>query len=128
MKLIQKYPLNWFSLYTYELTDSAVIQSYKSIWGEWERPIPLKDISPLTGQSTFGNKALDNIAWVLFGIAFMLYILHVLKTLSVVLFLTGVACFAVRLIWQETYTVFNNAFSHESLFLIRRTRKGKEAT
>src|SRR5215471_588074 len=127
MKLIQKYPLNWYSQYTYEITDSTVTQSYRSLWGAWQRPLPLKDISPLVGQTTSGNKSRDNLAWTAWGIAAVLFFWHLFRSTQIALVLFGVICFAIRLLVRDTFTVCSSAISHEPLFSIKRTKAADEA-
>ncbi len=116
--LIQKYPLNWFGQTTFQINESDIIQSHKSLWGSWERPFPLKDISPITGKIVVGNKAWDNFGSALFGAGVVLGFIHLFIVFDICVLL-GAACFLVRFTMRDTFIAFSSKESNNFLFSIR---------
>lgn len=125
--LTQKYLLNWLGTTTFKISDSDVIQSHQSLWGSSERPIPLRDISPIPGKVVTGDKAWDSFGWFLLGAGLVTVVIARLYLISEICFLLGVVCFLIRFGVRYTFIVFSSRESNSFLFSIRVLGKDKDA-
>jgi hypothetical protein len=130
MKLVQKYPLNWNLKWTYELTDSKLLQSYQSLVASGSREIDLSILSSTVSTARNGNKAFENLAWffvfigVILGSPFLLPLKLRMLGLGLSLLIAFVS-FLTYLLKKDSYEVFNDKNSGP-LFSIKLTKKGDE--
>lgn len=131
MKLIQRYPLHWNLVNTFELTDSKVIYSWESWTSKGSVEYPFSDLDKSTARSSYGSSAFSNIAWGTFFAAvisstllrflpFKIYSLIVFGLFSIAL----ISLF-IYLFRKDDYEVFRNK-SNYGVFGIRLTKKGSE--
>lgn len=83
MKIVQKYPLDWFGTVTFEIGDSKIIHSYKNLYSEIYKEYDISGISPSVTHYKYGNSSWTNIGLFL---VFLMFVLSFLNFLGLILF------------------------------------------
>jgi len=129
MKLVQRYPLHFNSKQTYELSDTAIINTYEAWDGSGRYEYSLTAISPITSIIKQGTKSLNNIAWFFAFCAFIVTVFRLPFAIGspfifAFLMLAGV-CVATYFLHKNQYEVFRDR-NGQILFWIKTTSSGKE--
>jgi fatty acid desaturase len=122
MKLVQKYPLNWNRVDTFELTNDKLILTLTSWNVSSYNEYLLTELSPIVAKFRQGNRAFQNIAWFFFFVMVIAATfvrfwtpLFLLIPISIVVIVMSLLLFLFK---KDEHEVFQNR-SGETLFGIR---------
>src|SRR4051812_5476206 len=118
MKLIQKYPFNWFGEYSFELLENKIITHWHSLKGSSVNEFNFTDISPSVGEIVAGNSAWNNFGWFFLVVAALSVFAHIDLRLSLVLYVVTGVFFLIPIFKKEKVIFYKNK-TNQTLFYIR---------
>jgi hypothetical protein len=125
MKLVQNYPLNWNGKLTFELMDTKVVRTFKSLKGSGVDEFPLKDISPVVSATKSASPAWENIGWFFAGCFLVTSLLHGSLLIKGIFVVVALLSFLCTFLLKEEYEMFKNKNTNDSLFYIKNPRSSE---